>query len=234
MDIKVNHLSHTYEVEVLHDVSLSLGSYSAIALIGQSGSGKSTLIRLMSGLEMPTSGTILMDGLETTNPEYKKQIGFVFQSHSLFPHLTLRNNITLVLEKTRGFSQEKAIEAADYYLDLLHLEDQKHKLPKHVSGGQAQRASIARALSVNPNIIFLDEPTSALDPILTHEVLHAIEELKSLGKQFVFVTHEMAFVKAFADYVVFMHDGMVLEQGPPSILDHPKTSELQNFMDKVK
>ena len=117
---------------------------------------------------------------------------------------------------------------------MLHLGDQVDKLPKNVSGGQAQRASIARALSVDPNIIFLDEPTSSLDPILTHEVLTAVEELKDLGKQFVFVTHVMSFVKDFADYVLFMKDGEITEQGTPDMLDNPKTEELKAFMAKVR
>jgi polar amino acid transport system ATP-binding protein len=117
---------------------------------------------------------------------------------------------------------------------MLHLEDQVNKLPKNVSGGQAQRASIARALSVNPDLIFLDEPTSSLDPILTYEVLTAVEELKSLGKDFIFVTHVMSFVKDFADYVIYMDKGEIMEMGTPDILDHPKSESLQAFMKKVK
>jgi polar amino acid transport system ATP-binding protein len=119
-------------------------------------------------------------------------------------------------------------------LARLQLADQAHKLPKNVSGGQAQRASIARALSLSPEIIFLDEPTSSLDPILTHEVLTAVENLKDSGKSFMFVTHVISFVKDFADYVIFMENGKIVEQGPPHILDKPETQALKDFMHKVR
>jgi polar amino acid transport system ATP-binding protein len=234
MKIHLNQLSHTYDVEVLSNLSLDLEGYSSVAIIGVSGSGKSTLIRLMSGLEKPTSGSISVNGHEVDEEAYRKKIGFVFQNHNLFPHLTLKQNITLVLEKTRGFDKEEASIIAEKYLGMLHLEDQLYKLPKNVSGGQAQRASIARALSINPDIIFLDEPTSSLDPILTDEVLRAVEELKGLGKDFIFVTHVMGFVRDFADYVIFMDKGKIVEQGSPSILDHPQTKELYEFMRKVR
>jgi polar amino acid transport system ATP-binding protein len=140
----------------------------------------------------------------------------------------------LVLEKTRKVDEEKASQIADKYLDLLHLRDQHYKLPRNVSGGQAQRASIARALAMNPDIVFLDEPTSSLDPILTDEVLTAIEELKGLGKDFIFVTHVISFVKDFADYVVFLDDGHIIEHGEPDILENPKTKQLEAFMKKVR
>lgn len=234
MKIDITHLNHDYDVEVLKDLNLHLSGVKSLAIIGMSGSGKSTLIRLMSGLETPKNGTIKINDEEVSSPEYKRRIGFVFQNHNLFPHLTLEKNITLVLEKTRNFTKEEAKDCADKYLDLLKLKDQAHKLPKHVSGGQAQRASIARALSINPEIIFLDEPTSSLDPILTDEVLSAIEDLKGLGKDFVFVTHVMSFVKAFADYVIYLEDGRIAEQGSSDILEHPKTESLKNFMHKVR
>ncbi|MFA6377651.1 MAG: ATP-binding cassette domain-containing protein, partial [Acholeplasmataceae bacterium] len=181
MKIKINQVSHLYDVEVLHDLSLNLEGHNSVAIIGVSGSGKSTLIRLLSGLEKPSSGELFVNEHAVYEEEYRKKIGFVFQHHNLFPHLTLKQNITLVLEKTRGYEKDEAEKIALKYLSMLHLEDQVNKLPKNVSGGQAQRASIARALSVNPEIIFLDEPTYSLDPILTHEVLTAVEELKNLG-----------------------------------------------------
>lgn len=234
MKLHLNELSHSYDVEVLHDLNFDLEGYNSVAIIGVSGSGKSTLIRLMSGLEVPTTGSIQVDGYNVEDPEYRKQVGFVFQSHNLFPHLTLKRNITLVLEKTRGIEKEEAEKMALKYLHLLHLDDQVDKLPKNVSGGQAQRASIARALSIDPDVIFLDEPTSALDPILTHEVLTAIEELRELGKQFIFVTHVMSFVKDFADYVLFMKDGYIAEHGTPDILDNPKSQGLVEFMSRVR
>ena len=234
MKIELKQISHTYDVEVLSKLNLVLENYNSVAIIGVSGSGKSTLIRLMSGLEKPSSGSIKINNYDVNDEEYRKKIGFVFQNHNLFPHLTLKQNITLVLEKTRGMDKELANETALKYLSLLHLEDQVDKVPKNVSGGQAQRASIARALSVNPDIIFLDEPTSSLDPILTHEVLTAVEELKGLGKDFIFVTHVMSFVKDFADYVIYMDQGEIIEQGPPSILDNPKHKSFKEFMKKVR
>jgi len=235
MKIALENLSHSYDVEVLHNINLVLEKYNAVAIIGVSGSGKSTLIRLMAGLEKPTQGNIYVNDYAVIgNEEYKKHVGFVFQSHNLFPHLSLKRNITLILEKTRGMTPEEANQIAEENLKLLHLEDQMDKLPKNVSGGQAQRASIARALSINPDIIFLDEPTASLDPILTDEVLKAIEELREIGKDFILVTHVMSFVKDFANYVVYMKDGHIVEQGTPDILDHPKTQDLKDFMHKVR
>lgn len=234
MNINIQNVSHLYDVEVLKNLSLKLEGYKSLAIIGVSGSGKSTLIRLLSGLEKPSQGELFVNGYHVEDEVYRKKIGFVFQNHNLFPHLTLKQNITLVLEKTRGYDKESASEIALKYLSMLHLEDQVNKLPKNVSGGQAQRASIARALSVNPDLIFLDEPTSSLDPILTYEVLTAVEELKSLGKDFIFVTHVMSFVKDFADYVIYMDKGEIVEMGTPDILDHPKSESLQAFMKKVK
>lgn len=234
MIIDIQNISHSYDVEVLHQLNFYLKGYKSVAIIGISGSGKSTLLRLMSGLEAPTSGRIYMDEHDVSQPEYKKNIGFIFQSHNLFPHLTLLDNITIILEKTRGMNKVEAKAIAEKYLNLLHLGDQMHKAPKNVSGGQAQRASIARALSTNPETIFMDEPTASLDPILTYEVLSAVEELRDLGKNFVFVTHVLSFVRDFADYVIFMDKGNICEHGTPDILDHPKTNALKEFMIKVK
>jgi ABC-type polar amino acid transport system ATPase subunit len=235
MKIELKNLSHTYDVEVLHDLNLVLDKYNAVAILGVSGSGKSTLIRLMAGLEKPTSGDIFVNDYDVIHDvDYKKHVGFVFQSHNLFLCVTLKRNISLILEKTRGYSKEDAEKIAIEYLTLLKLDDQMDKIPKNVSGGQAQRASIARALSVNPDVIFLDEPTASLDPILTDEVLKAIEELKELGKDFILVTHVISFVRDFANYVVFMENGHIIEQGTPSILDAPKTPELKAFMKKVR
>lgn len=234
MTVDIKNLTHTYDVEVLKDLSLTLSGYQSVAIIGISGSGKSTLIRLLSGLEKPTEGIIKVNNYFVNDEVYRKKIGFVFQNHNLFPHLSLKENITLVLEKTRGFNKIDANQMAIKYLSMLHLENQLDKRPKNVSGGEAQRASIARALSINPDIIFLDEPTASLDPILSYEVLSAISELKTLGKDFIFVTHVMSFVKDFADYVIYMNQGQIIEMGTPDILDHPKSDSLKLFMEKVK
>lgn len=233
MKLEVQDLKHRYDVDVLRDLSLKLSGHKSIAIIGVSGSGKSTLLRILAGLEKPTSGLVRVNDHDVTDPTYRKSVGFVFQSHNLFPHLTLLRNITLVLEKTRGYSKEAADERARRFLSLLRLDDQLHKLPRNVSGGQAQRGAIARALSVDPEVIFLDEPTSALDPVLTYEVLSAIKELRELGMEFVLVSHVMTFVRDFADYVVFMKEGEIGEHGTPAILDHPQTQGLKDFMEKV-
>ncbi len=234
MKIELSNLTHIYDRVVIDDCTLDIEGYQSIAVIGVSGSGKSTLVRILSGLEAPTMGTAKVNGLEVHSEEHKKKIGFVFQKHNLFPHLTLKENITLVLEKTRHYSKAEAQEKATFYLNLLHLQNQANKLPKHVSGGEAQRASLARALSIDPDFIFLDEPTSSLDPILTDEVLKAVEELKGLGKEFLFITHVMSFVKDFADYVIYMDQGVIKEHGEPSILTNPKTQSLKEFMEKVR
>ena len=234
MKLDIRHLTHTYDVDVINDLSLELEGYKSIALIGVSGSGKSTLLRILSGLEEATTGEVFMNGKPVSDAAYRKSIGFVFQHHNLFPHLTLKRNISLVLEQTRNKSKEEAESIALSQLAALRLEDQVDKLPKNVSGGQAQRASLARALAMDPEIIFLDEPTSSLDPILTYEVLSAVEELRDSGKQFVFVTHVMNFVREFADYVIFMEEGNIVEQGPVSILETPKTTSLKEFMKKVR
>lgn len=233
MKIELSGLNHQYDVQVLHELNFKLQKYKSIAIIGVSGSGKSTLLRILSGLEPATSGSVKVNDHEVSAADYRNSVGFVFQSHNLFPHLSVLRNITLVLEKTRGYSRQEAHDRAIKYLRLLHLEDQAHKLPRNISGGQAQRASIARALSIDPEVIFLDEPTSSLDPVLTYEVLTAIKELRALGMEFVLVSHVMSFVHDFADYVIFMHKGKIAEHGPPTILESPASEALQDFMDKV-
>ncbi|MFP4079012.1 MAG: amino acid ABC transporter ATP-binding protein [Bacillota bacterium] len=234
MKFELKNLTHTYDVNVLHSLNFKLEDKHSIGIIGQSGSGKSTLLRILSGLEKPSEGTVTVNGMPVSDPEYRKTVGFVFQSHNLFPHLSLKENITLVLEKTRGYTKEEASKAAEKNLEKLQLSDQAHKLPMNVSGGQAQRGSLARALSIDPDTIFLDEPTSSLDPILTHDVLTAVEKLRDSGKDFVFVTHVLSFVHDFADYVIFMQDGNIVEHGTPDILDAPNTEALMDFMSKVR
>lgn len=234
MKIKIQNVSHQYDVEVLKTLSFTLEGYRSIAIIGASGSGKSTLLRLLSGLEKPSQGTIQIDDLNVRDEQYRKQIGFVFQNHNLFPHLSLERNISLILEKTRGYQKAKAIEIAKDYLTRVRLQDQMYKLPKNVSGGQAQRASIARAFSLDPELVFLDEPTASLDPVLSFEVLQTVKELRGSGKNFIFVTHVLSFVRDFADYVIFMDQGKIIEHGPVSILEKPVTDELKNYMSFIR
>jgi polar amino acid transport system ATP-binding protein len=234
LKINIQNLTHQYDVEVLKSLTFQLEGYRSIAIIGASGSGKSTLLRLLSGLEKPSQGTILINDTDVKEETYRKLIGFVFQNHNLFPHLTLERNISLILEKTRGYQKAKAIEIARDYLTRVRLSDQTYKLPKNVSGGQAQRASIARAFSLDPEIVFLDEPTASLDPVLTHEVLQAVKEFKASGKSFIFVTHILSFVRDFADYVIFMDQGQIIEHGPVTLLDKPQTDALKNYMSFIR
>lgn len=234
MKININEVSHQYDVEVLKNLSFSLEGYHSIAIIGASGSGKSTLLRMLSGLEKPSQGTIQINDIHVSEESYRKTIGFVFQNHNLFPHLTLERNISLILEKTRGYQKAKAKEIAIDYLGRVRLQDQIHKLPKNVSGGQAQRASIARAFSLDPELVFLDEPTASLDPVLSYEVLQAVKELKGSGKNFIFVTHILSFVRDFADYVIFMDQGKIIEHGKTSILENPQTDALKNYMSFIR
>jgi len=234
MNIQINQVTHQYDVEVLKALTFTLEDYHSVAIIGASGSGKSTLLRLLSGLEKPSQGTITINGEAVESEAYRKHIGFVFQNHNLFPHLTLERNISLILEKTRGYQKQRAKEIAQDYLTRVRLQDQMYKLPKNVSGGQAQRASIARAFSLDPELVFLDEPTASLDPVLAYEVLQAVKELKGSGKNFIFVTHVLSFVRDFADYVVFMDQGSIVEHGPVTMLDNPATNALKNYMSYIR
>lgn len=237
MKLNINNLHMRYgSLEVLKDMIINIENFNSIAIIGPSGCGKSTLLRLLAGIELPNSGSISLNDLTIKKSEissYQKHIGFVFQNHNLFPHLTLKRNITLILEKCCKIPRHVANNKADDLLQLLQLEEQAEKLPKHVSGGQAQRASIARALSTDPDIILLDEPTASLDPILTHEVLKAIQNLKNLGKDFIFVTHEIAFVQHFADYYIFIDQGRIIEHNTIGQLKKPSSQKLIAFMEKV-
>ncbi len=236
MILRLDNICKDYDKEILKNVSIDIDGYSAVAIIGASGCGKSTLLRLLSAIELPESGSIQInsDIVDEDNLSvFQKKIGFVFQKHNLFPHLTLKKNITLILEKTRGYSKNEADNIATDILTKLRLDDQMDKLPRHVSGGQSQRASIARALSTNPDLLILDEPTASLDPILTHEVLDVIRNLRDMGKDFIFVTHEIEFVKKFADYFVFMDEGEIIEHGKIKNIENPQTDKLKRFLFKV-
>lgn len=233
MKITLENLDKSYGTSsIFSGLSLDLDGISSLGLIGRSGCGKSTLLRLLSGIEAPERGTISING---TSPilekkKFQQEIAMVFQQHNLFPHLTLERNITLILEKIKKMDKNSAQEKAAELLTQLHLFQHKDKLPSQVSGGQAQRTSIARALATDPSLIFMDEPTAALDPELTYEVLEAVATLKECGMEFIFVTHEIKFLQGFADYFLFIHQGEVVEHGATSALLSPQTEMLSQFL----
>ncbi len=237
MNLKISNLVKKYnDKAVLNQINLEVEDFQVLALIGASGSGKSTLLRLIAGLEGFEDGSIAVnsDVIDTARVDaYRKRVGFVFQDHNLFNHLTVLENLLLVLEKVHRRKRSEVLPEVEALLRQFDLYEHKDKLPHQLSGGQSQRVSIVRALSIRPEIILLDEPTSSLDPILTYEVLSAIEKLGKQKKDFIIVTHEIGFAKHTADYIVFMQDGRIVEHGDVRILENPKSSELQAFLSKV-
>ncbi len=237
MELKLKNVNKTYDNKgILENISINIKEKEAIAIIGPSGAGKSTLLRLLSMIEEPDSGNIWVNDhhLEDTNPdEFYRKIGFVFQAHALFPHLTVLRNITLILEKVHGYSLEEANQKALKLLTHFDLQNHTRKTASQLSGGQSQRVSIVRSLAINPEVLFFDEPTSALDPVLTQEVLNTILKLREESTNFVIVTHEILFAKKAADHIIFMEDGRIVEEGDVSILEHPKTEELKEYLSNV-
>lgn len=237
MKLMVENLVKTYDDKlILDNININIEDSSAIALIGASGAGKSTLLRLLSLIETPDNGKICVNDHHLDQidaDEYYKHIGFVFQSHTLFPHLSVLRNITLILEKVHKKSKEEAESIALELLNKFDLGEHINKTANQLSGGQSQRVSIVRSLAIAPEVLFLDEPTSALDPVLTQEVLATILKLREENMKFVIVTHEILFAKKAADYIIFMENGKIIEQGDVSILDNPKTPELIKYLSNV-
>lgn len=237
MELKITDVFKTYDGKtILDNINCDIKGKTGIAIIGPSGAGKSTLLRQLSLIEKPDKGEIFMNQhhLNVVNPrEYYKKVGFVFQSHSLFPHLTVLENITLILEKVHGYSKDTANEKALKLLSHFELEEHVNKHAGQLSGGQSQRVSIVRSLSLDPEVMFLDEPTSALDPVLTQEVLKTILKLREEKMNFVIVTHEILFAKKAADYIIFMKEGKIIEMGDVEILDSPRTDELKVYLSNV-
>jgi polar amino acid transport system ATP-binding protein len=223
-------------LEILKDVSLDVERGSVVVIIGRSGSGKSTMLRCINGLEPIQGGEIWVGDKpvlrdEKSLRELRREIGFVFQSFNLFPHLTVERNITIGLTVVRHMPLAQAREIAERALRRVGLIEKRDVYPDHLSGGQQQRVAIARCLALNPQVMLFDEVTSALDPELKGEVLKVIEELAKEGLTMILVTHEMQFARSVADRVIFMHQGKIWEEGPPAeIFGAPKTPELKQFI----
>ncbi|WP_243060541.1 amino acid ABC transporter ATP-binding protein [Nocardioides sp. SR21] len=227
------------EKVVLDDVSLSVDQHDVICLIGSSGSGKSTLLRCLNLLEDIDDGIITFDGQEISDPRVdaralRSRIGMVFQAYNLFPHLTVLENCTLAPRKVHGVRRPEAEERARELLARFGLADQAAKHPDQLSGGQQQRAALVRALCTNPTLLLLDEITAALDPELVGEVLEIVRAEASAGMTMVLATHEMAFARDVATSVCFLHEGRILEQGPPSqIFTDPREERTRQFLARV-
>jgi len=224
---------------VLNNLSLVVPEHTATALIGASGSGKSTLLRCINLLETIDDGQILLDGKEISDPlinvdEVRRKLGMVFQSFNLFPHKTVRENITLAPVKVQGKSVEEARIAAMALLTRFDLADKADQYPDRLSGGQQQRVAIIRSLAVNPRLLLLDEITSALDPVLVNEVLSIVRDLKHDGMTMVLATHEMGFATQVADEVCFLESGNILERGSAeAVLRNPTNPKTQEFLKRV-
>ena len=238
--IEVRNLWKSFgELQVLKGVNETVHKGEQVVVIGPSGSGKSTLLRCLNLLEEPTSGNILIDGVDITDPnvdinKMRQKMGMVFQHFNLFPHYTVLDNITLAPRKLLGKSKKEAEEQGLELLNKVGLYDKASAHPAQLSGGQKQRVAIARALAMDPQIMLFDEPTSALDPEMVGEVLKVMGDLAAEGMTMVLVTHEMAFARDVAQRVLFMDGGNVLEQGPPQeIFSNPREARTRDFLNRV-
>ncbi|GAB2749490.1 amino acid ABC transporter ATP-binding protein [Nocardioides pakistanensis] len=225
--------------EVLKGIDFHVDHGEVVCVIGPSGSGKSTLLRCVNLLEAPTSGRIVVEGIDITDPEVnidevRSRIGMVFQSFNLFPHLDVLRNLTLAQRRVRKRSKDEAVEIARKNLEKVGLLEKEHAFPAHLSGGQQQRVAIARALSMDPDMMLFDEPTSALDPELVGDVLAVMKDLAHEGMTMMVVTHEMGFAREVGDKLVFMDDGVIVEEGDPAeVLANPSHERTQGFLSKV-
>lgn len=238
--IEVKDLHKSYgKLNVLQGITETIRDQEVVCVIGPSGSGKSTFLRCLNLLETPTSGTILINGVEITDPKndvnkIRENLGMVFQRFNLFPHMTVLDNITLAPIKVKGMDKAAAEKVAMELLQKVGLVDKAHVHPDNLSGGQQQRVAIARALAMQPDIMLFDEPTSALDPEMVGEVLNVIRDLTKEGMTMVIVTHEMGFAREVADRVLFIDGGKVLEQGTPQeLFQNPQQERTKSFLAKV-
>lgn len=227
------------KLNVLNGIDLTVNEGEVVCIIGPSGSGKSTFLRCLNMLETSTSGTIVVDDVDITNKKVninkvRENIGMVFQSFNLFAHLTVLQNIMLAPVDLKKMTKAQAREKAFELLKRVGLEDKAEYHPHQLSGGQQQRVAIARALAMNPDIMLFDEPTSALDPEMVGEVLQVMKELASQGMTMICVTHEMGFAREVASRVIFIDDGVIMEQGTPDeLFNSPKNPRTIDFLNKV-
>ena len=238
--IYVEKLKKSFEkLEVLKGITEHIAPGEKVVLIGPSGSGKSTFLRCLNLLEVPTSGTIRIDGVDVTDPKVdinkvREDLGMVFQHFNLFPHMSIMDNITLAPIKVKHMNKDAAEARAEELLKRVGLYDKAKAYPVQLSGGQKQRIAIARALAMNPKIMLFDEPTSALDPEMVGEVLGVMTDLARAGMTMVVVTHEMGFARSVGSRVLFMDGGYVVEQGTPEqVFDDPQNERTKSFLSKI-
>ena len=239
--ISVENLCKSFgDLEILKGITENIEKGEKVVIIGPSGSGKSTFLRCLNLLEKPTSGSIIFEGTDITNSSeielnlMRQKMGMVFQHFNLFANLSIINNITLAPVKLKLMSKEEAEAKAEELLKKVGLLDKAYNYPSQLSGGQKQRIAIARSLAMNPDVMLFDEPTSALDPEMVGEVLNIMTELADDGMTMVVVTHEMGFAREVASRVMFMADGVIMEQNPPKeFFENPQNPRLKEFLSKV-
>lgn len=238
--IEVKDLKKSFgKLDVLRGISEKIEEQEVVCVIGPSGSGKSTFLRCLNLLEEPTGGEVYLDGERINAPgvdidKIRERLGMVFQNFNLFPHMTVLDNVTLAPVKVKGKNRAEAEESALKILETVGLSDKAASFPASLSGGQKQRVAIARALAMEPEVMLFDEPTSALDPEMVGEVLNVMKKLAEEGMTMVIVTHEMGFAREVADRVLFIDQGVVMEQGTPEeLFGSPKNERTKSFLSKV-
>lgn len=238
--IQVQHLGKAFgDLNVLKDINVDIYKGDVVCVIGPSGSGKSTFLRCLNRLEEPTSGKILFEGIDITDPKtdidkHRQKMGMVFQQFNLFPHMTIMKNLTIAPMKLQGVSQKDAEAEAMRLLERVGLADRANAYPNQLSGGQKQRIAIVRALCMKPDVMLFDEPTSALDPEMVGEVLNVMRDLADQKMTMVVVTHEMGFAREVSTRVMFMDEGYFVEENAPAeFFANPKNERLKNFLGKV-
>lgn len=236
--IEIKKLYKSYgDNEVLKGIDQTVSEAEVLCIVGPSGSGKSTMLRCINLLEIPTSGEVYIDGELVTSQninEIRTKMGMVFQNFNLFPHMTVLENVTCAPINVKGVSNADAEAKAMELLTRVGLDNKANAYPRSLSGGQQQRVAIARALAMDPKIMLFDEPTSALDPEMVGEVLDVMKDLAKEGLAMIVVTHEMGFAKEVADKVIFMDEGVIVEQGTPEeVLVNPSEERTKNFLSKV-